>query len=187
MAEGERMFKRILSLLLVAVTSLAATTRTTTSAPANDLVAPTDPEKAPSPNWIWGPDKPKDGDERYFRIVFDPSITTHKTEDPFAAWLWAACDDEMTVWLNGKSVIKHSGWSEAILEDVRALLVPGENVLAVRCRNTTGPAGLAMKLEVRGQYRDKPFVLITDESWRSGPKNPKGWRDTNFNHPSFVK
>src|SRR5829696_1587174 len=68
----------------------------------DELNAPPDPKAAPSPKWIWGPDKAKDGEERYFRITFDANLPTmHKTEDPHSAWLWAAGDNEITVYVNG--------------------------------------------------------------------------------------
>ena len=94
-------------LLLAMAPALAAPAApaTTRAAQPWDPSAATNPDVAPSPKWIWAPTKPKDGDEQYFRVTFDAKIpTTHMTEDPFVASLWAACDDQMTIYVNGQPV-----------------------------------------------------------------------------------
>lgn len=139
-----------------------------------------DPTAAPSPKWIWGPAPARANEERFFRVTFDAGLPAkHTAENPSAAWLWAAADDEMTVYLNGKLVARSGGWSRAVVADVRALLAPGENVLAVRCRNDTGPGALAVKLEVRGTYRE-PFRLVTDGNWKTMSAAATGWRGKSF-------
>ncbi|MEA2711336.1 MAG: hypothetical protein QOF78_3937, partial [Phycisphaerales bacterium] len=161
-----------------------ATTRTT--APTTkagfweEMNAPPNPAAAPSPQWIWGPADAKAGEVRYFRVTFDAKIpTTYMTENPSAAWLWAAGDDEMSVYLNGKEVVRSGGWSPAVVADVRSLLKTGKNVLAVKCRNDTGPAAIALKLEIRGTYRE-PFRLVTDASWKTWSDERSGWRGAKF-------
>ena len=51
-----------------------------------------------------------------------------------------ACDDDMTVIINGKKVVQQTGHAGAVIADVRPLLKSGQNVLAVKCHNDTGPA-----------------------------------------------
>jgi hypothetical protein len=133
---------------------------TTTTAPLGfweQMNAAPDPLAAPQPKWIWGPTEAKPGEERFFRITFDAKLpTTYMTENPSSAWIWCAADDEMTLYLNGKPVARSGGWDKAIVADVRSLLKPGQNVLAAKVRNDTGPAALSVKLELRGTYRE-PF------------------------------
>ena len=173
---------RNLMLGLMLVVGCAATTQTgtRTTAPKLESDLP-DPEAAPSPQWIWGPQEAKEGEERYFRVVFDPKIAK-----PPVAWLWAVGDDEITVYVNGKQVFRHKGYGDAALEDIAARLVAGENVISVRVRNEKGPAALSVMLEIP-RKDGKPFRLVSDESWLSSSKNPQGWRGKNFKDESFVK
>jgi putative heme-binding domain-containing protein len=168
-----------------ASTTKAAAPTAKTAAPAevtekdiyNQRNATPDPTAAPKPKWIWGPAEAKKDEERYFRTVFDAHVpTTYMTENPASAWLWAAGDNEITIFLNGKNVARSGGWSRAVVADVRSLLKPGQNVLAVKCKNDVGPAGIAVKLELRGTYRE-PFILTTDATWKTwtGAERP-GWR-----------
>src|SRR5688500_4977275 len=102
----------------------------------DQMSAPPNPAAAPQPQWIWGKDDAKPGEERFFRVTFDAKLpTTFMTENPSSAWIWCAADDETTVYLNGKVVARSGGWSHAVVTDVRSLLRPGKNVIAARCRN----------------------------------------------------
>ena len=146
----------------------------------DQMSAPPDPSTAPQPQWIWGKDEAKPGEERFFRVTFDAKLpTTFMTENPSAAWIWCAADDETTVYLNGKVVARSGGWSRAIVADVRSLLRPGKNVLAARCRNDVGIAAFAVKLEIRGTYRE-PFTLVTDAKWQTWIGDRAGWRGPKF-------
>jgi putative heme-binding domain-containing protein len=148
-----------------------------------DYSAAPDPAADPSPKWIWGPKAATSGEDRYFRITFDPKFsTTQKSDEKVTAWIWAACDDDMTIHLNGKLVSHRNGHGQAVLADVHTVLTPGENVLAVKCHNDTGPAGIALKLEIRGPNR-KPFQLVTNESWQTSHDAPDGWRNKRFKDP----
>src|SRR6185437_14356532 len=152
--------------------------------PAN--AAAPDPSAAPSPKWIWGPAEAKDGEDRYFRITFDPKLPAiAKTGDPVSASLWGACDDDMTAYLNGKTVVRQSGHEVAVVADVRALLISGQNVLTVKAHNDSGPAAISIKLEVH-RNNGKTFQLITDENWTTSSKDPRGWLKSGFGDKSFV-
>lgn len=163
--------------LIVLLLSIAAAPRIVA---ADDLNAPPDPKTAPAPNWIWGPGDAKPGEVRYFRATFDAKLPkTPKTEDPHAAWIWAAGDDEMEIFLNGKRVIRSGSWNRAVLADVRSILVAGQNVIAVKCRNHTGPAAITVKLEIQRQYGD-PFRLVSDNTWKTWSEEIQGWRGRKF-------
>jgi putative heme-binding domain-containing protein len=150
-----------------------------------DPNASPDPHAAPSPNWIWGSAPATEGEVRYFRTTFDADIpAVAKTEDPNAAWIWAVCDDQMSLYLNGKMIARADGWSRASVIDIRSQLIPGKNVLAVQCRNGGGPAALAVKLEVRRQY-GQPFRLVTDSHWKTWTQPHQGWRSAAFDDSAF--
>ena len=138
------------------------------------------------PKWIWGPKEARDNQVQIFRLTFDAKIpTTQMTEDPSAALLWVAGDDDITVSVNGKSVGEARRTGTALILDVRSHLTAGKNVIAIKCHNVQGPAGIVAKLVVRGQYRE-PFYLISDEHWKCSEEAPKRWRDTNFDDSGFV-
>src|SRR3954470_612556 len=107
-----RQYLFVLALLLLSCGPIAAkpTSAPTTTTAAVDYSAPPDPAAEPSPKWMWGPKEATAGENRYFRIALDAKLpVTHKTEDPFSAWIWAACDDEATFYLNGKQIARQSG------------------------------------------------------------------------------
>ncbi|HTL31018.1 MAG TPA: c-type cytochrome [Tepidisphaeraceae bacterium] len=143
-----------------------------------------DPGAVPVAKWIWGPGDKQEKVDRYFRTTFDVNVP--KNDQTFSAQLWAAGDDEIEVSLNGKTVAKSDAWTHAVIADVRPELVSGKNVLAVKCRNDTGPGGIALKLEIRGADR-KPFVLVTDGTWKTSPDLQKGWRAPKFDDHVFPK
>lgn len=163
----------------------AATTRSVP--PKDDRSAPTNPEAAPSPKWIWGPKAAVENEDRYFRLTFDAKMpTTYMAEDPSSAWVWAGGDDVITVFLNGTKIAGTADRQHAVVADVRAKLKPGKNVLAVKCHNNTNPAAIALKLEIRGTYRE-PLQFITDAGWKTSNTNPKNWRDVGFDDSTWEK
>jgi putative heme-binding domain-containing protein len=157
-----------------------------------DWTSPPDPKAAPIAKWIWGKDPAHDKEVREFRVTFDPKMPAKgMTENPSSALLFAAGDNEITVFVNGKQVAQSNDWANAVIVDVRANLTPGKNVITVRGVNDTGAAGICLKLAVRGQYRE-PFFLVTDENWKSYGDDvdakgiaPRGWRQTNFDDSAF--
>lgn len=176
----------MLKTILIAFISIIVGGGTVTSAATDGDAAP-DPQAAPSPRWIWGPDEAKNGEDRYFRVTFDAGIPkTQKIDDRRSAMLWAACDDEMTIYLNGKIAVRSGAWQQASLAEVEALLKPGKNVLAVKCHNDTGPGALAVKLEVKDHVQGTTFHLVTDETWKSYTASPKGWLRPNFDDAAFI-
>src|SRR5262245_6225153 len=79
-------------------TTRAAAAATTQPDFWGQMTATPDPTAAPQPKWIWGKADAKAGEDRYFRTTFDAKIpTTYMTENPSAAWIWCAGDDEITV------------------------------------------------------------------------------------------
>lgn len=123
--------------------------------------------RGPKPMWIWGG---KAGEKD--RYVFVREFTTKSRR----ARMIAACDNKMTVKLNGKVVAKGSDWEHPVKVDVSSALKPGKNVLRVTGENAGGPAGLALKLILR-RGRQRPQFIVTDKSWKvtkAGGQRPAG-------------
>jgi putative heme-binding domain-containing protein len=156
-------------------------------ASANPVPDGPNPDQAPIPQWLWGEGEAKAREVRNFRVVFDPKIVKHTTEDPSSAMIWLTGDDDATVHLNGKQIARSRETHQAVVADVRTELVPGPNVLTVRVQNGGGgPAGFALKLVVRGNYREQPYTLVSDGSWKVLPEDaPRGWRQKTFDDKAF--
>ncbi|MGB7161449.1 MAG: family 16 glycoside hydrolase, partial [Tepidisphaeraceae bacterium] len=146
----------------------SATAPATTQAGAGD---------APSPKWIWRGRRTRDGEIAYFR----KSLFLWAT--PVKAELTATCDNQLEVFVNGASVGKSAGkgddWKQPIAVDVAKHLAFGHNAIAVRGKNTGGPAGLLLKLEVEMSDGQRD-TLVTDGAWIATSGEKPGWSNQNF-------
>src|SRR4051794_16269410 len=90
--------------------------------------------QAQTPQWIWSP--ATNSHSVYFRKTFrTPPLTWN-------ARLTVAADDRAEVFLNGVPVGICNGWRQPMRNELSVRLNQGENVIAVKGENTTGPAGL---------------------------------------------
>lgn len=118
----------------------------------------------PAPSWIWGADQNKN----YFvRKTF--------TGTAQFAFLRAACDNVMTVWVNGQKVAASDNWQEPVDANLKPLLKPGENVIEAEIVNAGGIAGFCAKVALLGRDGKDRF-LVTDDSWVVAEKrDAKEW------------
>jgi putative heme-binding domain-containing protein len=130
-------------------------------------------DSEPAPQWIWLAEaKPKQ--QAFFRKEFELPGGVK------SAKLYAACDNECTVWIDGKEVLKHNEWSSPVHVDVAAAaLGNGKHVLAVRARNTEGPAGLVVRLAI--ETGGKPIQIVSDGSWKSSDRQARDWQKVGGN------
>ncbi|MBW3595694.1 MAG: c-type cytochrome [Planctomycetes bacterium] len=138
-------------------TPLAAPSRTVGEDDA-DQSPPADAAElggGPAPEWIWGPDENRD---YVFRKTFKLPGRVR------TALLVAACDNRMTVFVNGRRVASGDSWQQPVRIELQRQLKPGENVLVVEGANEGGPAGLAAKL-VLTPRSGHPDHIVTDKSW----------------------
>lgn len=146
------------------------------------------PEKI-SAQWIWktaGAHKAADGGRIFLRKTF------RLERPPKQAACAATCDNEFTLWINGKQIAHSDQWQKPVRVDLAKHLVRGSNAIAVEAINwpdrETGkglqfsgpnPAGflLAAKIEFTD---DKPLTLGSDKSWRWKVGLQKGWEQIQF-------
>ena len=139
--------------------------------------------RAGTPEWIWHDNhgaKTAPGEVRYFRKTFIIHGDPKKAELSFAA------DDELQVFINGQRVAEATGWSKATRVDVTKELDSGENVIAIRGTNDTGPAAVIAMLEVSVSKRAKT-VVVTDNSWVSSTHGDAGWTNVDFSATNWTK
>ncbi|HEV3146696.1 MAG TPA: c-type cytochrome [Gemmataceae bacterium] len=131
------------------------------------------------PKWIWL-DQTKENQTVYFRKVFE--ITGNIS----AARLSGTCDNEMTVFLDGKEVLKSTEWETPVSKDVADVLKAskGKHVLAVQAFNRDGPAGLVLRLDVDGRG-GRSTQIFTDDSWLVSEKADKNWKALDLDDKSW--
>lgn len=123
-----------------------------------ELTAGTD-SKFPAENapWIWGPS-------------YDSSYVLKKSwvvpEGLVAAQLVATCDNEMELFLNGKSIGSSNEWQTPITIPLTGKLAKGENVLTAKVSNEGGIAAFACRLSMK-DARGKVSTIESDESWQA--------------------
>jgi putative heme-binding domain-containing protein len=136
--------------------------------------------RADAPDWIWHNEKPANSETRYFRKTFNVSGKVN------SATLSAAADDDIQVYINGKKVLERSGWEKASNVDVTKNLHSGDNLIAIRGHNNSGPAGVIAMLEMQLPKRQKQYVL-TDKSWLSSDAGVDNWFTKDYNESSWTK
>jgi putative heme-binding domain-containing protein len=128
--------------------------------------------EAQTPFWIWhaATNAPRSGEQVvYFRKTFrTPSLLWN-------ARLTLSADDDADVFLNGIAVATCRHWDQPVRSEVSVRLNQGENVLAIRARNRSGPAGLLVHLNLNGQTN-----VVSDTSWLLSTNNEVGWSSLSF-------
>ncbi|MGP0065858.1 MAG: c-type cytochrome [Isosphaeraceae bacterium] len=115
-------------------------------------------DRGPSPSWIWG----RNDDNRYvLKTSFEGGST--------AAVLKTACDNQVTIVLNGKSVATCEDWQEPVEADVQRYVRPGRNELLAEVTNQGGPAGFVFKLALRDPDGRVRYV-VSDASWTAADR-----------------
>lgn len=95
------------------------------------------------------------------------------------AVLLGACDERMSVTLNGEPAAEMAGHERAISVDVTRHLRPGQNVLAARVTNERGLAALRVMLELAtGQGRQS--WVVSDSSWTTSLAELPGGQQPEF-------
>lgn len=122
------------------------------------------------PSWIWGNGSPAARETVFFRKEF---------RTPAYLWnsrLTLSADDEAEVFLNGVAVAKCQGWDRPVRMETTARLNQGPNVIAVRARNNSGPAGLLVHLRLGGEA-----TVVSDGSWLATTNEEPNWFALAFN------
>jgi putative heme-binding domain-containing protein len=131
------------------------------------------------PSWIWLDAEPRRRQTVYFRKEFEIKGTSIS-----AARLYATCDNEMTLYINGREVLSHGTWQEPMFKDVLEYFVndknqagEGRHVVAVRAKNDDSAAGLLVRLVFDSPSR-QPFAVVSDATWRASENSD--WKTAGF-------
>ncbi len=141
-------------------------------------------------DWIWHPDSlsgaAMPAGKRFFRkLVAIPGDRAVKK-----AVFHLTADNGFVLHINGRKVASGDDWTKLNAFDVREVLAPGSNVLAVEAVNwETGgdnPAGLIGNLQVEFD-QGPPLVIGTDATWRSSADRTDNWTTSGFDDSRWVK
>ncbi len=120
-----------------------------------------------TPSWIWDKKGGTDGQELHIRKVF-PFQGGEKVR------LAATCDNEMTVFVNGKKIAGSKDWENPASVDITPALVKGDNLIAVKAVNRgNGAAGFIAKVII--EKEGKKEEIVTDATWKVSGKGVKDW------------
>ena len=181
------MLKRVFSQMLLSAAAIAFTpwlaiaqetvdervfTQAPSIAPASGRQTPEKTESTklnvfvdgPSPSWIWGIDQ----DKKYI-------VKKTFTGGAQFAFVKAACDNSMKLFLNGKEIAASDAWNEPVQVDIKAMLKPGENLIEAEIVNAGGIAGFVAKIALLGRDGKDRYV-VTDDSWKvAESRDAKEW------------
>ncbi len=141
-------------------------------------------------HWIWYPEGHPNLDapveSRYFRLGVQLPNNKHVKR----ARLLASADDSLTAFVNGVKVASVADWRTGLLTyGFENLLVPGQNILAVRAENIASkvnknPAGMILIMELT--FDDGTTqVLRSDKTWKVSKSGPDGWMTSGFNDDAW--
>lgn len=140
-------------------------------APAQEQKPVLDPDAAGPAQRIWS-DVMQESQELWLRRRFAIPKGAR------SARIAVSCDNECTIFVNGKRVATADDWEKLTFIDIEALRV-GDNAIAVHAKNAGGPAALALWLtwiDAAG----KGHYLVTDKNWRVSTVAAAGWEAPGF-------
>lgn len=139
----------------------------------NDETVQADVERALQGAWIWSVAESAQaaaGELRTFRHQFTlPAV-------PERALAVVTCDNEYTLYVNGKSLQADPNWETVELVSLEAALQKGANEIVIVARNAgngPNPAGLVFGAQLR--FSDKTQqTLVTGPEWQWTDRKPDG-------------
>ncbi len=143
------------------------------------LVPERGPKEAPA-NWIWF----NEGDPAANAPVGDVFFRSPVFDMPKGftdAVVNITADDSFALHVNGQHVANGADLKRVFACEVTKFLQPAGNVITVKGRNETGPAGLLVQLvcTVRGKSEHQT-VLVSDGTWKASREGTMGWRGPAF-------
>jgi len=127
----------------------------------------------PQAKWIWGKsenDPPKAGET----IVLRKEIKL--PSEPLRGAALLTCDNEFTLFINGREVDRGNDWTTLHSIPLHGLLKKGDNQIAVICKNAgdaPNAAGFYFASQIAFESGD-PMTVVSDESWQWSDKVPVG-------------
>lgn len=125
--------------------------------------------------WIWGDSAaaqtpPPAGERILVRKVFklDQAVS--------AATAIVTCDNEFTLFINGRKVTGSENWTQVVAVPLHDKLVVGPNNIVAIAKNAgNGPNAAGLYFEARLKFEDgREQVIASDDGWQWHPNVPEG-------------
>jgi putative heme-binding domain-containing protein len=127
----------------------------------------------PRAEWISAPVEGAAAQTAFFRLTFSAPPRLMK------AVALGACDEEMTVTLNGKEGAKMAGYKRAASADITPYVRPGQNVIAVRVDNRAGLAAFCLMIEL-ATAGGRQHWIVSNGSWKVSLDEQPNWQRLDF-------
>jgi putative heme-binding domain-containing protein len=149
-----------------------------------------------TPQWIWSsPTNTSSQKEvRFFRKTFTVR------QSLLQAILTGSADDRAEFFINGKKVATVEEWKSPAYVDVTKDIVVGENVLAARCENAGGYAGLIARLDMTiptgSDEKSKSAqqaglrsvrTVVSETNWLWSDREAANWNQVEFDDDSWKR
>lgn len=116
-------------------------------------------------NWIWS-NTPALSSPAKETVYFRKRITLESP--PSDAYCIATCDNEFTLWVNGKRVSVGKDWTQPVTSNLRDHLKIGQNSIIVKAVNqgtSPNPAGFVAEILLRNSPTEKWRSIYTSANW----------------------
>ncbi len=185
--EGKRVLAKA-----IATTALAASSKATDTTTKQKRATPKDADNtksmqtprsewllaSPVPEWIWA-DHSSANQRVWFRHSFELPEAVESAE------FYGSCDNQMELFINGRSAGRSKAWQTPLVTQVSEMLKKGKNVVAVAGENEGGTAALVAKLSIKmlgGEHRD----VVTTSQWKLSENEARGWQNQTFDDSKWA-
>lgn len=129
------------------------------------------PINPPDAKWIWGKsesDPPKAGETIVLKYDFKLDRL------PVGGGALMTCDNEFTLFVNGREADRSSEWTQLHSIPLRNLLKMGDNQIAVICKNAgNAPNAAGFYFASRLVFESgEPLIIVSDASWKWSERIP---------------
>src|SRR5438552_1409068 len=138
------------------------------------------PSFAADPQWLWSNSDPGENETCFFRKTFELK------GKPKAAVFAGSCDNDFTLFVNGRIVTRGTEWSLPVPENIGKQLKEGKNVIAVRGVNGGANAAFIAVIDIENADGSKQQI-VTDGSWLVSADGPEGWQQPKFDDSKWKK
>ncbi|TWU03838.1 family 16 glycoside hydrolase [Neorhodopirellula pilleata] len=136
-------------------------------------------KQKPVPQWVWA-DRSASNQKVWFRKTFAIN------GDAKTAQLYATCDNQFQIWINGEAIGNSNAWEKPIQTDVAKHLRPGQNVIAIEGKNDGGVAALLVKMRIQNKD-DSTQTVVTDRGWLLTETEPQNWQGVDFKDETWSQ
>ena len=132
--------------------------------------------------WIWAAGVQAEKSAPIGEVFFRQNFDIPAGKNIVAASAAFTADNSYILYINGQRAGRGTNYNDAPSREVRSLLAPGRNVLAVKAGNAgdaPNPAGMIGSLKI--EFSDGEVLeVVTNADWRAADAAPDEWLNADF-------